>query len=185
MPIQRFGATDGGLNIYKDECHGTHGRPRAARCRSVRGREMVYIVEVPLRAALMPISKMPWAELNRRGHNRPEPFLRWHTQPHTIFFEHRTGGARPTNFSSDTTRSTDTQASKRDDTHTLPTSDLLRDRAPEVPTVPSLLPPSVPSGFSRCCTRNKLSSSFATVSARALLRSSHLSLFAVMRVSLK
>eukprot|EP00966_Prymnesium_polylepis_P038666 897577-Prymnesium_polylepis.1 len=53
-------------------------RPRAARdvdCRSVRGREMVYIVEVPLRAALMPMSKMPWAELNRRGHNRPEPFL--------------------------------------------------------------------------------------------------------------
>eukprot|EP00966_Prymnesium_polylepis_P296221 6842719-Prymnesium_polylepis.1 len=36
---------------------------------------MVYIVEVPLRAALMPISKIPWAELNRRGHNRPEPFL--------------------------------------------------------------------------------------------------------------
>eukprot|EP00966_Prymnesium_polylepis_P159471 3685392-Prymnesium_polylepis.1 len=59
MPIQRFGATDGGLHIYKDECHGTHGRPRAARCRSVRGREMVYIVEMSLRAALMPISKMP------------------------------------------------------------------------------------------------------------------------------
>jgi hypothetical protein len=29
----------------------------------------------PRSTALMPISKMPWAELNRRGHNRPEPFL--------------------------------------------------------------------------------------------------------------
>jgi hypothetical protein len=62
MPIQRFGATDGGLITYKNTCHGTHGPRRAARCRSVRGREMVYIVEVPLRAALMPISKMPWAD---------------------------------------------------------------------------------------------------------------------------
>eukprot|EP00966_Prymnesium_polylepis_P177950 4120811-Prymnesium_polylepis.1 len=30
---------------------------------------------MPLRAALMPISKMPRAELNRREHNTPEPFL--------------------------------------------------------------------------------------------------------------
>eukprot|EP00966_Prymnesium_polylepis_P132682 3067564-Prymnesium_polylepis.1 len=61
-------------------------RGRAARCRSVRGREMVYIVEVRLRAALMPISKMPWEELNRRGHNRPEPFLRYTASYATAYY---------------------------------------------------------------------------------------------------
>eukprot|EP00966_Prymnesium_polylepis_P005835 133277-Prymnesium_polylepis.1 len=62
---------------------------------------MVYIVEVPLRAALMLISKLPWAQLNRRGHNRPEPFLPPSPRLHSV--------ARPpyTQLASDTARAPD------------------------------------------------------------------------------